>query len=95
MLKVDYTKAASAVGGPEVKKDAAESKIDLSAIFLPRQPAMPDSEVLFVAFGGQSLEICLVYIKITCEQTRIGITAISSIVPFIHKLYKLENGLKL
>lgn len=47
VLKVDYSKTPSTVDGPQVKKDASETKIDLSAIFLPRQPPMADNEVLY------------------------------------------------
>jgi len=45
VLKVDYTKPP--ITGPEVKKDTAsnDKKVDLSAIFLPRQPPMADNEV--------------------------------------------------
>ncbi|XP_076808004.1 protein flightless-1 homolog [Clavelina lepadiformis] len=46
VLKVDYTKTPGGLEGPQVKQDAKdkENKIDLSAIFLPRQPPMPDNE---------------------------------------------------
>uniref|UniRef100_H2ZPM3 Gelsolin-like domain-containing protein n=1 Tax=Ciona savignyi TaxID=51511 RepID=H2ZPM3_CIOSA len=43
VLKVDYTRADEKV---IIKQDAVENKIDLSAIFLPRQQAMADTEAL-------------------------------------------------
>ncbi len=53
MLKVDYTRNAESVKQTEglsgkVKKDAEKQdqmKADLTALFLPRQPAMPLTEV--------------------------------------------------
>lgn len=53
MLKVDYTKNAESVKQKEglsgkVKKDAEQKdqmKADLTALFLPRQPPMPLTEV--------------------------------------------------
>ena len=48
VIKVDYTKAAEMVHKVEVKQDAKENKIDLSAIFLPRQQPMPDTEVQWI-----------------------------------------------
>lgn len=53
VLKVDYTRNAEAVHKPEglsgkVQKDAEKKdqlKADLTALFLPRQPPMPLSEV--------------------------------------------------
>ncbi|KAL0992507.1 hypothetical protein UPYG_G00094250 [Umbra pygmaea] len=52
VLKVDYTRAAESIEQPaglqsKVKKDAEkkdEMKADLTALFLPRQPAMPLTE---------------------------------------------------
>lgn len=53
VLKVDYTRNAESVKQNEglsgkVKKDAEQKdqmKADLTALFLPRQPAMPLTEV--------------------------------------------------
>nr|CAB3246483.1 protein flightless-1 homolog [Phallusia mammillata] len=44
VIKVDYSKAAEKVKSVEVKKDSTNNKIDLSAIFMPRQQPMPDNE---------------------------------------------------
>ncbi|XP_078491271.1 protein flightless-1 homolog isoform X2 [Ciona intestinalis] len=43
VIKVDYTREDEKV---IVRQDARENKIDLSAIFLPRQQPMPDTEAL-------------------------------------------------
>lgn len=63
MLKVDYTRNAESVKQDDglsgkVKKDAEQKnqmKADLTALFLPRQPPMPLSEVRALHF------ICLSY----------------------------------
>lgn len=42
VLKVDYTQCADK--GTIIKQDKKKEQIDLSAIFMPRQPPMPDDE---------------------------------------------------
>lgn len=74
VLKVDYTRNAESVKqdaglSGKVKKDAEQKdqmKADLTALFLPRQPPMPLTEVGLCLFSFTS-QIHFMYSRLLCQ----------------------------